>query len=55
MMTKWFFKLTGGRPMLFNSHAFTDTVSGMEVFRFTDRLGRKWLANSAWGWFRVQI
>lgn len=34
--------------------AFIDIVSGKEVNYYTDTLGRKWLANSAWSLFRVE-
>lgn len=52
-----FFKLTGGRPMKVESCAFVDRVNHREVFRFTDRLGRQWLAQGLSGWaiFRVRV
>ncbi|MET3929543.1 hypothetical protein ABIE51_001430 [Lysobacter sp. OAE881] len=34
--------------------AFRDVVSGKSVNYYTDRLGRRWMANSAWSWFRVE-
>lgn len=39
--------------MKYNGYAFTDSVSGEGVKCFTDTLGRKWLATSAWSMFRV--
>jgi hypothetical protein len=46
--------LLGGRPMKYEGCAFIDLVSGKEVNRYTDTLGRKWLANSAWSLCRVK-
>jgi hypothetical protein len=46
--------LLGGRPMKYEGCAFIDLVSGKEVNRYTDTLGRKWLANSAWSLFRMK-
>jgi hypothetical protein len=48
-------QILGGRPMKCNGYAFTDVVSGERVKYFTDTLGRKWLANNAWSFFRVPI
>ena len=53
-MGRWLARLTGGRPMHRNEYAFTDTVSGESVWRWTDRLGRRWLAAGAWSLFRVE-
>jgi hypothetical protein len=50
-----FFQLSGGRPMLGREYSFTDKVSGKPVYRFTDRLGRAWLAEHKWSAFRVRI
>ena len=49
-----FFKLTGGRPMICNGRAFMDRVSWEMVYYYTDRLGRQWLATSAWALFRTK-
>lgn len=46
-------QLLGGRPMIYQGCAFVDCISGNEVNRFTDTLGRKWLAESKWSFFRV--
>ena len=46
--------LLGGRPMRYEGVAFVDCVSGKSVNRYTDKFGRKWLAESAWAWFRVK-
>jgi hypothetical protein len=46
--------LLGGRPMRFEKFAFTDVVSGLPVNYYTDTLGRKWMANTAWSLFRVE-
>ena len=53
-MGRWLARLTGGRPMIRNEYAFTDTVSGEGVWRWTDRLGRRWLATGAWSLFRLE-
>lgn len=46
-------QILGGRPMKCNGGAFVDNISGEYVKYFTDTLGRKWLATSAWSLFRV--
>jgi hypothetical protein len=46
-------RLTGGRPMRREGYAFTDQVTGKGVLYFRDRLGRKWLAEGPWSFFRV--
>ena len=46
-------KLTGGRPMKFEGHAFTDHVSGEAVRYYVDFFGRRWLATHSWSSFRV--
>jgi len=46
-------RILGGRPMKHEGCAFVDQVSGKEVNRYTDTLGRKWLANTRWSLFRV--
>lgn len=48
-------RLTGGRPMLYRTLAFIDRVSGKSVYRWTDRLGREWLAEGPWSLFRVEV
>lgn len=50
---KFFARITGGRPMRFDSFAFVDRVTGDRVNRYTDTLGRKWLAVHKWAAFRV--
>ena len=50
----WIDLLLGGRPMKYENYAFTDVVSGERVNRYTDKFGRKWLANNKWSWFRVK-
>jgi hypothetical protein len=51
----WFYKLTGGRPMIFVRYLFTDSVSGEMVGLYEDRLsGKRWMANGPWCWFRVE-
>lgn len=47
-------RLLGGRPMMCEGFAFTDLVSGRSVYYWRDRLGRPWLAESAWASFRVR-
>lgn len=46
-------KILGGRPMKYDGFAFTDIVSGHFVYAWTDTLGRRWLAEHSWSWFRV--
>ena len=46
-------QLLDGRPMTYAGFAFTDIVSGVPVNYYRDTLGRKWMATSRWGWFRV--
>jgi len=48
-------KLTGGRPMKRGAHCFFDRVIGEDVFYYEDRLGREWIACSAWALFRVPV
>jgi hypothetical protein len=50
---KLLWQLLGGRPMRRNAYEFTDRVSGESVCSYTDRIGRRWLATSAWALFRV--
>lgn len=47
--------LTGGRPMKRVRYAFTDAVSGKEVFYFRDDIGLNWLAEKPWSWFRIAV
>lgn len=47
--------LAGARPMQHLGFAFVDRVSGERVHYWQDRVGRYWLATSAWAWFRVAI
>lgn len=51
---KWFWRLTGGRPMKVLFFQFTDVVDGRPVYSCVDRLGRSWLANGKWSLFRVR-
>lgn len=37
------------------SFMFTDVVSGKDVNIYRDTLGRFWMAENKWGWFRVPI
>lgn len=46
-------QILGGRPMYFDRHAFFDHIGCEDVNVFTDRLGRRWLANHRWSLFRV--
>lgn len=46
-------KLFGGRPMKREGLAFVDKVSGASVNFYTDRLGRRWIAENAWSLLRV--
>lgn len=54
-MIKLFWKLTGGRPMRQMGHRFIDRVSGKSVYAWEDKLGRTYLAEGPWSWFRVGI
>jgi hypothetical protein len=54
-MFRWFFKLTGGRPMKYVSSLFFDSVSGESVNLYIDRHKQElWMANSGWNLFRVK-
>jgi hypothetical protein len=47
--------LLGGRPMQDNGLAFVDQVSGKSVRNYTDKFGRKWMADGGrWSLFRVR-
>lgn len=46
-------KILGGRPMTRITHEFRDYVSGQDVYRWKDTLGRFWLAEGRWSLFRV--
>lgn len=45
--------LTGGRPMQYLGHRFTDLITGRPVGLYVDTRGRRWLAEGAWSWFRI--
>ena len=49
--------LTGGRPMMQEDSVFSfrDVVSGEMVHHFTDKFGRRWMAEHEWSWFRVEM
>ena len=50
---RWiFYNLTGGRPMVREKPAVIDLVSERALYSYVDKLGRKWLAESAWAWKR---
>ena len=53
-VNNWLAKLTGGRPMRYVAYLFTNVVSGEGVCHYRDRLGRDWMATSAWSLFRVE-
>lgn len=46
--------LTGGRPMRNDGFAFTDKVTGRMIYHWTDKSGRKWIAENRWSLFRVE-
>lgn len=50
---RWFWLLTGGRPMVKGSFAFNDSVTGKPVFNYTDKFGKPWWALGKWSFFRV--
>lgn len=54
MLMRFYNFLTGGRPMRRREWLFTDVVSGNRVYRYEDRLGRSWMAEGPWSWFRVE-
>lgn len=54
MLQRMIRALLGGRPMTFERHAFTDVVTGEAVGYWKDTAGRRWMATSRWGWFRVE-
>lgn len=45
--------MLGGRPMKKICYYFEDVVEGRPVYLWLDKLGRYWLAQTRWGWFRV--
>lgn len=52
---EWFYSLTGGRPMMYAGWAFTDRVTGRDVFYWIDRDKlNHWMAESRWSLFRVE-
>ena len=55
MLKRLFYKLTGGRPMIFIKREFIEHVSGKYVNLYRDKLNRKFLATHKWSIFRVQI
>jgi hypothetical protein len=55
ILRRFFFALTGGRPMVKIGYAFTDVVSGKPVFYYKDYLNRYWIAENSWGFFRVRL
>lgn len=54
MLQRLILALLNGRPMTFERHAFTDRVTGQPVGYWKDTAGRRWMATSRWGWFRVE-
>jgi hypothetical protein len=53
-------KILDGRPMKqieprgnLRYMPFRDVVSGKMVWYWEDRMGRVWLAEDRWGWFRM--
>jgi hypothetical protein len=47
-------KIFGGRPMVKIGSLFFDHIEGKEVNLYKDSLGRLWMANHKWSWFRVK-
>ena len=43
--------MTGGRPMVRREYRFS--LYGKHIYYYQDKLGRMWMATSAWAWFRV--
>lgn len=49
-------RLLGGRPMhQLCREGFYDRVDGRKVNYWIDGYGRKFMAYTRWGWFRVQV
>jgi hypothetical protein len=47
-------KIFGGRPMVKIMPLFFDHIEGNPVNLYRDSLGRFWMANHKWSWFRVE-
>lgn len=48
VIMKFVWKITGGRPMIFEGLSIRHPVTGKEINYYKDRLGRRWLASSPW-------
>jgi len=49
-------KILGHRPMTkLDKVGFMDIVTGYMVNYYVDKIGREWMANNKWGWFRVKV
>jgi hypothetical protein len=54
-LSKLFYRVTGGRPMMLECFAFYDGVSMESVYYFRDRLRNvRYMANHRWSIFRVE-
>ena len=54
-MKNFLYRLTGGRPMDCLELGFRDCVVGKPVWYWRDKFGRRWMAFSAWSFFRVRV
>jgi len=52
---KFLMRLTGGRPMKMQYHAFVDKVRNKDIYVFKDVFGRYFLAENSMSSFRVNI
>lgn len=51
---KWFYKVKSKLTMKRGHCLFIDSVSGKEVFEYTDCFGQKWMAEFNHWFFRVK-
>lgn len=56
IIKRLFYRITGGRPMIYWGYRFTDTVAGRRVNLYLDRRdGSYWLAYTRWSMFRMDV
>lgn len=48
-----FYKITGGRPMIYQRDLFWDFIGQEEVKLYSDVFDREWMATTKWSIFRV--
>lgn len=53
LLKKLFYKITNGRPMIYQRDLFWDFIGQEKVKLYTDVFGREWMATTKWSNFRV--